>query len=210
MKNGSSILIIFLVTVLPPAEAVAALTCEHCHPSLSKVLPESHKGYQKTSVCLSCHKPSCREAPLGKKIHAVHIGRLGKLDCAACHGADSSGKVGFTTGDQADLVAMKSLRDIFSSWQSSNYLDRAHKEKGFYCTDCHQKYLSGDDPTDRCVACHGSYDRMAKRPSSYEKNPHKAHLPDLRCTVCHKGHTQFKDFCSSCHPFGYTWTYKQK
>jgi hypothetical protein len=204
------VFIMFVITSLPPAKAGAALNCEGCHPSLAEVLPASHKTYHDTNACLTCHKPSGNAMTLGKKVHTVHLEKLGKMDCALCHQAGSAGKVSLTTGEQADLTAMKGLADTFSSWDDSGFLDHAHKERGFYCTDCHQNYLSGDDPADRCVACHGNYDTMAKRQSSYEKNPHKSHLPDLRCTVCHKGHAEFKSFCSSCHPFGYTWTYKKR
>lgn len=210
MKLKYLSLFVVVIALLPPAKVVAALTCGSCHPSLTKVLPASHKGYQNTALCLVCHKTKGKALALGKKVHTIHLEKQGKLDCASCHQPDSTGKVTLSTGDRTDLAAMKALAVTFSSWHNSTSLDRAHKERDLYCTDCHQNYLNGDDSADRCVACHGDYDEMTKRPSSYEKNPHKSHFADLRCTVCHKGHTAFKDSCSSCHPFGYAWTYKKK
>lgn len=221
-RSLSSLILIICVSLLSPG-ALSATTpggfkCDGCHKTLATVLPKSHGSYdgKRSSLCLACHKPNGKAIPLGKKMHGVHIEKLGKAfnDCSACHLVDANGKVSFTSlpDTHRDMQAMKKLGDYFQSWQGSYYLDRAHKQHGLYCSDCHQKYTEGDEPSDSCIRCHGDYEKVSKlaKSGSYEKNPHRSHFQTVRCTVCHSGHKEFRDFCSSCHTFGYKWTIKAK
>ena len=54
-----------------------------------------------------------------------------------------------------------------------------------------------------CLACHGPMESLALKtePKDFkDRNPHKSHLGDIACTVCHKGHGESKVYCLSCHP----------
>ncbi len=75
------------------------------------------------------------------------------------------------------------------------------------CTTCHgtnsvEKNKIPDDQYDlnkKCVACHGSYDKLADKTKKYD--PHASHLYDVSCTVCHSAHSQPKLICNDCHTF---------
>ena len=56
--------------------------------------------------------------------------------------------------------------------------------------------------TDSCLGCHDSYENLAKltvNEECAEKNPHKSHLGEVDCTVCHKGHAPSQAYCLQCH-----------
>jgi fumarate reductase flavoprotein subunit len=84
------------------------------------------------------------------------------------------------------------------------FLADMHKDKGLDCSSCHGKSTKVDDNetmvNKKCIECHGSLDKMAEK-SKHEINPHKAHLGNISCTVCHHGHTTSWTYCLNCHGF---------
>ncbi|MGV8056502.1 MAG: cytochrome c3 family protein [Smithellaceae bacterium] len=80
-----------------------------------------------------------------------------------------------------------------------------HKSKGISCTACHKSspYTRSEDVT--CMTCHGSYADLAKKTAGLEnlkagiQNPHKSHIGEARCTVCHKNHASSVLYCNECH-----------
>ena len=77
-------------------------------------------------------------------------------------------------------------------------LDAAHD--GFDCIDCHQT----ENPTKRppvagCLECHESYEAVAERTAQFSPNPHASHQGEIRCSQCHKPHSEDKLFCNECH-----------
>jgi DNA-directed RNA polymerase subunit RPC12/RpoP len=97
------------------------------------------------------------------------------------------------------------MKEIFSSWAGSNYMDNLHAKAGIACTQCHGKGLPKPDDTvenGRCLTCHGPMDKLAQKtePKDFkDRNPHKSHLGEIACTVCHKGHGESKVYCLDCH-----------
>ncbi len=79
-----------------------------------------------------------------------------------------------------------------------------HKNAGLSCADCHGDLLRVDDNESvqnaSCMHCHGSAEAMAER-SDEEINPHRSHLGEIGCTVCHHGHTPSYAYCLNCHGF---------
>jgi fumarate reductase flavoprotein subunit len=73
------------------------------------------------------------------------------------------------------------------------------------CRGCHGQKLPTIDDTvenDRCVSCHGSYEKLAEKmasPQFPKQNPHKSHLIGLACTKCHAGHSRSQVYCLECH-----------
>ena len=56
--------------------------------------------------------------------------------------------------------------------------------------------------TPRCLECHGPIEQLAKRsePKDFpDRNPHKSHLGEIDCTVCHHEHSASKVYCLECH-----------
>lgn len=73
------------------------------------------------------------------------------------------------------------------------------------CKDCHGKAAPKLDSTvenPRCLECHGPMDKLAKKsePKDFpDRNPHKSHLGDIACTVCHHEHSASAVYCLDCH-----------
>jgi len=54
----------------------------------------------------------------------------------------------------------------------------------------------------RCLECHGPMEKLAQKsaPKDFpDRNPHKSHLGEIACTVCHKGHQASTVYCLDCH-----------
>jgi len=74
------------------------------------------------------------------------------------------------------------------------------------CAGCHGKGAPKLDSTvenQRCLECHGPMEKLAKKsePKDFpDRNPHKSHLGDIACTVCHKEHSASSVYCLECHP----------
>jgi fumarate reductase flavoprotein subunit len=74
------------------------------------------------------------------------------------------------------------------------------------CEDCHLENSEVVIPTtDKCLSCHGSYLEIAKKTEKMEdikrgiSNPHKSHIGEVRCTLCHKIHSSSVLYCNTCH-----------
>ncbi len=73
------------------------------------------------------------------------------------------------------------------------------------CAGCHGKGTPQLDSTvenPRCLECHGTMEKLAKNsePKDFpDRNPHKSHLGDIACTVCHKEHGTSIVYCLDCH-----------
>jgi len=97
------------------------------------------------------------------------------------------------------------MKEIFASWAGSKYTDNLHAKAGIACANCHGKDLPKADTTvenSRCLACHGPMDKLALKtePKDFkDRNPHKSHLGEVACTVCHKAHAESKVYCLGCH-----------
>lgn len=190
------------------------IKCSACHTHLSRLLPASHRSYNIATIssCLSCHGPGGNGKPLGEGIHMAHLQKSSDTmkNCLSCHVADKLGEVTFPgyPGMKADKNGLATIFPFFESWMRSPYLDHDHMMNGIYCLGCHRNYVDqveASETQERCIECHGDYERLMKLPTSsnYDNNPHKTHYPDLKCRVCHHGHKEFTDYCAQCHQFDY-------
>jgi len=84
-------------------------------------------------------------------------------------------------------------------------LAETHKGKEVSCKACHGETLKVDDNetsvNSQCISCHGSSGEIAKKSKGHNINPHKSHLGETDCTVCHHGHASSKAYCLNCHAF---------
>jgi hypothetical protein len=100
---------------------------------------------------------------------------------------------------------MDLLKQIFNSWSSSAFLDALHAKKNVTCMGCHGNTLPISEATvenDRCLSCHGGLEQLAVKTSPLEfpdRNPHKSHLGEIGCTVCHHAHRDPEVYCLGCH-----------
>jgi hypothetical protein len=79
-----------------------------------------------------------------------------------------------------------------------------HKEMGIQCEGCHKESPPQNKvPTAICQGCHGDYKTLAERTEKVDPNPHRSHVGNLDCSVCHHSHKPSEDHCDSCHSFGF-------
>lgn len=85
---------------------------------------------------------------------------------------------------------------------TDHFLADRHVERGVKCESCH---VNGDTSKPvrkaQCLACHKSYEELAKKTANVHPNPHFNHYGERDCTTCHKGHQQSTLSCSQCHKF---------
>ena len=197
------------------AAKVAKSSCFACHGGAKTVLPKDHPDVKARDIasCLSCHAPDfsgkVEPKPFSVSIHRAHGRAQSKADCLTCHTwmpKKSFGllkqKGSWGAPSNEDLVLLKKM---VNSWTSSTYLDSLHAKANVTCAGCHGKQLPKDDFTvenARCLDCHGSLEKLAEKtanPDFPKRNPHKSHLGDVDCTVCHKAHRESKVYCLGCH-----------
>ena len=77
-----------------------------------------------------------------------------------------------------------------------------HVDKGMNCTGCHQENPPAKPVVmEKCLSCHGPYDKLASKTDKGEQNPHGSHQGDLSCDSCHHVHKTSELYCSQCHQF---------
>jgi len=193
----------------------AAASCQACHADFTSVLPKGHPPAKGTGLaaCTSCHAPDltgiAKKNAFSSRMHTAHVGPKGSLDCTACHTWVPNKRFGLI-GQKWSWGAPKKedmdlMKEIFISWANSGHTDTLHAKAGIVCTQCHGKELPKADDTvenSRCLTCHGPMEKLALKtePKDFKgRNPHKSHLGDIACTVCHKGHRESKVYCLGCH-----------
>jgi len=209
----SALFLLCLALCVGGVSAAPAQTCTSCHTPIGSVLPASHPAVRGDTVaaCLACHRASDgqpRANPFSTRMHRAHAALGEQADCTLCHRivADKSfalpGRASLGAADQATLDALK---EITRDWPGGPYLGALHAKRGLSCAACHGAQLPqlDDKPgTDRCLACHGSYEALAAKTPGQDhvsRNPHKSHLGEINCTVCHKAHQASETYCLDCH-----------
>lgn len=69
------------------------------------------------------------------------------------------------------------------------------------CASCHKQSTNVAPTKENCLACHGSYDKLAERTKSLTPNPHLNHRGEQNCTNCHAMHKAPRFECNDCHTF---------
>ncbi|WP_176603740.1 cytochrome c3 family protein [Desulfosarcina ovata] len=91
-----------------------------------------------------------------------------------------------------------------ASWADSPYMDNIHAVADITCCNCHQAAPWEDYyvMNSTCENCHD----LAKLQSAHEDangehqpNPHKSHLGNVDCIICHVSHGPSKVYCKQCH-----------
>lgn len=77
-----------------------------------------------------------------------------------------------------------------------------HMQRGVACESCHNSAApAGPAKAKSCAKCH-SYDQVAQKSASLPLNPHDSHAGQLRCTLCHREHSDSVVHCKECHKNG--------
>jgi len=181
----------------PPAFDTAIASALPCTPAIG--------------ACTICHKPDASGKAAANAFSArLHRAHEGKTDCALCHTwapGKSFGLLGQKVSwGKPSKEEMALLKQVSGSWATSTYMDAGHGKKNVTCMGCHGKALPAEGDSvenDRCLACHGPPEILQAKTAPKEfpdRNPHKSHLGDIGCTVCHKGHKESAVYCLQCHP----------
>lgn len=190
-----------------------ATTCKACHSSSSQVLPKDHPVVSTLSLgaCLKCHQPSLAGKPeknaFFTSLHVAHA--KAKTACSTCHIHKAEKLLGLK-GTKVSLgkpsrEGMMLIERTTASWADSTNLDAIHAKNKIGCAACHGKQLPEKGDTvenERCIICHGSYEALAvktKNDAFPKKNPHKSHLGEIGCVVCHQSHNVSTSYCNGCH-----------
>ena len=190
-------------------------SCSVCHDDLATVLPKTHPPVSGNvlSVCMECH--ALKEGGMAEpnkfdaRIHLAHLKNPRKADCLDCH-TWQPGKNFSLTGTIESYGAPSKedialIKENFTSAVESDYLDAHHFAKNITCAACHGKDILGEAAVEnsKCLGCHGPVEELVVKtaPKDFpDRNPHKSHLGEISCTVCHVGHAESKVYCLECHP----------
>ena len=73
--------------------------------------------------------------------------------------------------------------------------------KAIPCQQCHKTTPMKAPAQSTCLACHGSYDKLAKATAKSKPNPHDSHMGRVDCSECHSMHKTSRFMCRDCHAF---------
>jgi len=89
-----------------------------------------------------------------------------------------------------------------SNHDGPSYSHYRHMRVGVECDDCHNfmEGVLGKPSNEKCLGCHQSY---KNKTSNLKPNPHAGHHYEdaVSCSVCHKIHGTYTNFCNGCHNF---------
>jgi hypothetical protein len=215
------LIVVALLTLWTTGEAAAAVvkaaktSCLPCHADLKSVLPKDHPAFKGADIasCAGCHGPDfsgkAEPGPFSARIHRAHGGANSKVDCLTCHTWAPKKSFGLFKQKGSWGAPSKEdyalLKKMVNSWAGSSFLGSLHDKKNVTCAGCHGKALPKEDDTvenARCLGCHGGAEKLAEKtnnPDFPTRNPHKSHLGDVNCTVCHKVHSESSVYCPGCH-----------
>ena len=117
------------------------------------------------------------------------------------------------------------MEPYLASWNGSELLAHQHSEADVACLDCHEPTIKQqveelvsfvtnnyETPLEErefdqewCLRCHehGSSEEVIEMTADLDPNPHKSHIGDLECGLCHNVHRESEDYCAECHgPLG--------
>ena len=84
------------------------------------------------------------------------------------------------------------------------FLADRHKIRGLTCDQCHMEDPPKEKvPAEKCLDCHGGYDKVAELTQKVSPNPHESHNGNLPCESCHHAHKASENYCSACHHFDF-------
>jgi hypothetical protein len=126
--------------------------------------------------------------------------------CRACHPVTVCElPAGHPEIDDSDEELCTRLRSVFEAVSQGRFLAASHAAKNVSCRECHDGEMpevGADVENETCVSCHEYYDarsRLTKAGAVEGINPHKSHLGEIACSVCHRAHGPSRAYCLECH-----------
>jgi hypothetical protein len=104
----------------------------------------------------------------------------------------------------AIMLAFFYNHSSFAWTTNPSFLADKHNVVGVTCEGCHKENPPKEQvPTVVCDKCHGDEEKLAERTKKVIPNPHKSHLGNVKCELCHHAHKPPENYCGNCHEFGY-------
>jgi len=126
--------------------------------------------------------------------------------CGACHifiGDKTPADHPDVEGFEETVYAQTKV--IFEDIYEGKFLAASHANSNVSCNDCHEEdmfEIGTEIENEKCFSCHESYAALAEQTINIvveEQNPHKSHLGEMDCTVCHHVHSPSRSYCLQCH-----------
>lgn len=197
----------------PQRKPAQQVSCMKCHDTWSDILPKTHDPVAKPTikVCIECHAPQgwgvAARSGFATLIHLTHLADKSTADCANCHRwkPGSALQLNGVRGKYGSFnqEEYEALQHVYLAASSSHFLDNRHLAQGVTCSACHAQGVVDQVANATCLSCHGPMATLVERttPQQYpDRNPHKSHLGEIDCTICHVQHGQQKIYCLECHP----------
>ena len=135
-----------------------------------------------------------------------YSGEIEDKKCIACHDFKGINTPSYHPDTESieENVCVQ-INTILKNITKGYFLAAHHADNDMSCSDCH-----GDDileigmevDNEACFSCHESYESLAEKTKNIivvEQNPHKSHLGEMDCTLCHHGHSRSRSYCLQCH-----------
>ena len=189
--------------------------CFSCHDDITTVLSSAHPAIKSTDLqsCMECHTPEERGVAkpntFAVRLHRTHLQDPVKADCLDCHSWEQAEHLGFLelrsfgAPTEEDLALMK---EIFGEEMASTIWGPGMLQRVLGVPDVTVKILPGTGGVVGnavCLGCHQPVEDLIVKTTPKEfpdRNPHKSHLGEISCTVCHFAHGESKVYCLECHP----------
>lgn len=171
-------------------------------------MPQKHKKVRfEPSSCVACHKQA-EAGSVDKFASGVHMSHAqAETKCSICH--MDKGKYPFSVINtkiyREETEDIDLIKEKMTDWAMSSNMDNRHAQAGVFCTGCHGKDLPAfavDVDNLTCLKCHGPLDALQTKtePEQFkDRNPHKSHLGEVACTICHHMHSPQEIYCLKCH-----------
>ncbi|PID75126.1 MAG: hypothetical protein CSB23_05305 [Deltaproteobacteria bacterium] len=192
--------------------------CLNCHDSISELLPEKHPELTIKTLerCMECHslrhsnKKNNNAPTIAAQLHTIHLQPENNSQCTSCHAWEC--EKSFTLiGVKTSLGAptkddIEVMQEIMGAIPGSGNIDEMHMNKKISCSGCHGSRLpriEDNISNVQCLTCHGPKEKLITKtaPEKFaDRNPHKSHLGEIACSVCHVGHMESRIYCLECHP----------
>lgn len=97
------------------------------------------------------------------------------------------------------------IKIIFENINKGKFIAASHAGNDISCSSCHDDdmfEIGTEIDNETCFSCHESYEALAEQTKNIvvpEQNPHKSHLGEMDCTVCHHVHSRSRSYCLQCH-----------
>ena len=223
MKKFSALIILALFCLMAAAPSLSAQTtsprsadaCESCHADFSSVLPKEHQAVKEKglSACLQCHSigqaGEAKKNGFSTRIHLTHAGQKLHMECGAAHNMRPEEFRPYWTKQ------FLGGRRKTATWPQSSRSSPPGQTPAIPTICTPRLWLTVRDATAKRCLYRAPPSRIAaawfamvleeqlaakSAPKDFpERNPHRSHLDQIPCALCHHAHAEATVYCLDYH-----------